>query len=69
MLQDISRGGGDCATKVVAVCFHFFDMRASVKIPVENGLSNLFDLGGYPINVCLTNPFLPEKIRVFIMKK
>ena len=39
-VQAISRVG-DCATKVGAMCAHFFDMWAPVKTQVENGLRKL----------------------------
>ena len=43
-VQAISIGGGDCATKVGAMCACFVDMGALVKTEVENGLSKLFGL-------------------------
>ena len=42
-LQAISRGLGDCATKVVVMCACFVDMGAPVKTQVENGLIQLFN--------------------------
>ena len=35
MVQVISIGGGDCATKVGALCDRFLDMRSLVKTQVE----------------------------------
>ena len=45
-VQAISIGGGDCATKVGALCVYFVDMGDLVKTQVLNVLSNLFDLRG-----------------------
>ena len=50
-IQDISRRGGDCYTKVGALCACFVDMGAPVKIRVENGLSKLFNLWGQTIDI------------------
>ena len=49
-VQAISRGGGDCATKVGALCDRFVDMGSPVKNQVENGLSKLFDFRGQTID-------------------
>ena len=51
MVKDISRVGGECTTKVGALCTHFFDMRAQVKTQVENMLSKLFDFWVQTIDV------------------
>ena len=37
IVQAISRGGGDCTTKVGALCARFVDMGDPVKTEVENG--------------------------------
>ena len=50
-VQAIARGGGDCATKDGSMCDRFVDMRASVKIQVENGLSKTFYLQGQTMDV------------------
>ena len=50
-VQAISRGGGDCTTKVGAICAHFVDMRAPVKTQVGNGLSKIFNFRGQTIDV------------------
>ena len=42
-LHAISRGGGDCATKVGALCDHFVDIGSLVTNQVKNGLSKIFD--------------------------
>ena len=52
MVQTISRGGLDCATKVGALCACFVDTGYLVKIQVENGLNKLFDFRGQTIDVC-----------------
>ena len=49
-MKAISRGGGDCLTKVGALCARFFDMGPPVKTHVENGLSNIFDFRGHTID-------------------
>ena len=54
-VQAISRGGGDCATNVGALCARFVDMGAPVKPQVENGLSKLFDFRGNTIYVSYQN--------------
>ena len=51
MLQAISIGVGNCATKVGALCAIFVDMGTSVKTHVENGLSKLFNFWGQTIDV------------------
>ena len=43
-VQAISKGGGDCTTKVGYQCSCFVDMGAPVKTQVKNGLSKLSDL-------------------------
>ena len=50
-MQAISRGGGDCATKVGILCAHFFGIGSLVKIQLENGLSKIFDLWVHTIDV------------------
>ena len=50
-MQAISRGGGDCATKLGDLCTRFVDTGSPVKTQVENGLSKLFDLQGQTIDV------------------
>ena len=50
-VQDISRGGGDCATNVGSLCAFFVDMGAPAKTQVENGISKIFDLRGQTIDV------------------
>ena len=50
-IYHISRGGGDCATKVGALWARFVDMGAPVKTQAENGLSNLFNFRGQTIDV------------------
>ena len=50
-MQAISRGGGDCATKIGPLCARFVDMVAPVKTKVGNGLSMIFDLRGHNIDV------------------
>ena len=50
-IQAVSRGGGDCATKVRALCAHFVNMGSLVKTQVENGLCNFFDLHCHTIDV------------------
>ena len=50
-VQAISRGGGDCNTKVGALCARFVDMVASVKTQVGNGLCKLFDFRVQTIDV------------------
>ena len=45
-VQEISRGGGDCATKFGALCTHFVDMVSPVKSQVENGLIEIFNFWG-----------------------
>ena len=42
---------GDCATKVGALCDHFFSMGASVKTRIENRLSKLLDCRGQTFGV------------------
>ena len=42
-VQEISRGGGNCATKVGTLCTRFVEMRAPVKTQVENRVIKLFD--------------------------
>ena len=49
-VQDISRGGGYCATKFGVMCAHFLDMGSPVKTQVENGMSKLFDFRGQTID-------------------
>ena len=49
-MQAISRGGGDCVTKIGALCARFVDMGAPVKTQVENRLRKLFDLRGQTID-------------------
>ena len=51
MVQAISRGGEDCATKVVSICARFVDMLSLVKTQVENGLCKIFDLQDQTIDV------------------
>ena len=50
-MQEISRGVGDCATKVGSLCARFVDMGAPVKTQVENGLSKILDFRGQTIAV------------------
>ena len=50
-VQDISREGGDFATKVGALCARFVDTAAPVKTQVENGLSKLFNFRCQKIDV------------------
>ena len=50
-VKAISRGGGDCSTKVGILCTCSGDMGSLVKTQVENGLSELFDLQGQTIDV------------------
>ena len=50
-VQAISRGGGDCATKVGYHCSCFVDMVAPVKTQVENGLRKISELRGQTIDV------------------
>ena len=50
-MQAISRGGGDCATKIGALCSLFVDMGSLVKTKVENVLSNISDFRGHTIDV------------------
>ena len=50
-VQSISRGGGDCVTKVGALCARFVVMGAPVRTKVENGTGKLFDLQGQTIDV------------------
>ena len=45
------RGGGDCSTKVGALCSHFVDMGALVRTQVENGFSKKFDFQGQTFDV------------------
>ena len=42
-MQDISKGGGDCTTKVGSLCACFVDMGSPVKSQLENGLREIFD--------------------------
>ena len=49
-VQEISRGGGDWATKVGALCDRFVYMGSPVKTQVENGMSKLFNFWGHTIN-------------------
>ena len=50
-VQDISRGGGDCATKFGSLCARFVDMEYPVNNQVGNGLSKLFYFRGQTIDV------------------
>ena len=50
-VQAISIGGGDCATKVGALCSCFVDMGDLVKTQVENGLSNILNFRGHTIDM------------------
>ena len=50
-MRYISRGGGDLATKVGALCACFVDMGAPVKTQVENGLIEIFNFQGQTINI------------------
>ena len=43
-VQAISRIVGDCPTKIGDMCACFFDMGATVKTQVENGLIKLLNL-------------------------
>ena len=43
-LQTISKGGGDCDTKVGFLCAGFVDMGSPVRTQVENGPCKLFYL-------------------------
>ena len=49
-VQAISRGGGDCATKVGALCTHFVEMEVREKTQVEIGSSKLFNSQGQTID-------------------
>ena len=49
-VQAISGGGGDCATKVGALCDRFVDMGSPVKIQVEDVPSQILDFWGHTIN-------------------
>ena len=51
MVQTISRGGGECATKVGSLCAHFVDIGSPVKTQVENWLSKLLYFRGQTIDV------------------
>ena len=50
-VRDISKRGGDCTTKVGALCARFFYMGAPVKTQVKNGLSKRFYFWGHTIGV------------------
>ena len=50
-VQDISIGGGDCATDFGYPCACFIDMGAPVKNQAETGLHKLFDLRYHTIDV------------------
>ena len=50
-VKAISIGGGDCDTKVGALCASFVDTRSPVKTQGEKGLSKLFDFQGQTIDV------------------
>ena len=45
-VQAISRGVGDCVTKVGDLCAHFVDIGSPVKTQLENVLSKIFDFLG-----------------------
>ena len=53
-----SRGGGDCATKVRALCACFVDTGSLVKTQVENGLSKLLYFRGHTIDVSYQAVFI-----------
>ena len=57
-VRAISRGGGDCATKVGSLCAHFVDTGSLVKTQVENGLSKIFDFWGQTIDVSDQDVFI-----------
>ena len=46
MVQVISRGVVNCATKVGSLCPYFVDVGALVKTQVENGLNKLLGFRG-----------------------
>ena len=50
IVQAISGGGGDCATKVGALCARFVQMVTPVKNQLESGLSKLFNFRGQTID-------------------
>ena len=50
-VQEISKGGGDCATKVGSLCACFVDMGDPVKTQVENCISKIFGFQGQTIDV------------------
>ena len=56
--QAISRGGGDCATKVGSMCAYCFDIGPRVKNQVENELSKIFDLQGHIIDTSDQDVFI-----------
>ena len=51
MVQDISSGGGGCATKVVSLCYCFVGMVAPVKTQVVNEIIKIFYLQGQTTDV------------------
>ena len=51
MVQAISRCGGYFATKVGALCTHFFYMGSLMRTQVENSLNKLFNFQGHTIDV------------------
>ena len=58
IVQAISRGVGDRATKFWVLCDRFVDMRAPVKKQAENGLNKLFDLRGQTIDMSEQDVFI-----------
>ena len=50
IVQAISRGGRECATKVRSPCTRLFDMVSQVKTQMENDMSNRFDFWGQTID-------------------
>ena len=50
-VQAISRGWGDCATNVGALCARFVDMGDPVKTQIKNALSKLFNFQVQTIDV------------------
>ena len=50
-VQDISRGGGYCATKVGALCACFVDIVSPVKTQVGNDIDRILNFQGQNIYV------------------
>ena len=50
-MQAISRGVGDCTTKVGSLHGRFVDIEALVKTQIENGISKIFNLRCQTIDV------------------